>query len=349
MNSQSDFSSDALFDYLRDKLPHTQGKPSITRMTGGQSNPTYALSFSDGAHVHQYALRKKPPGQLLASAHAVEREYAVMRALASVNFPVPTMHHLCEDASIIGTPFFVMDFLDGRILYDPTLPNMQPKERAAIHDAANATIAQLHQVNYTSIGLESFGKTGNYMARQIDRWTKQYQASEQTPIHAMHRLIEWLPANMPTPGDEKISIVHGDYRIDNLVFAKDSATVIGVLDWELSTLGNPIADFAYHCMSWHIPAGGFRGLAGANLGELGIPDENEYIKRYCQRTGFDAESLKKDWPFYLAYNLFRVAAIIVGVAARAAQGNAASKDAAKVGTQAAPLAQLAWSIAQRSY
>jgi aminoglycoside phosphotransferase (APT) family kinase protein len=321
-------------------ISDASGVVELKRMSGGQSNPTYLLTIGD----RRFVLRKKPGGAILASAHAVEREFAVMKALGTVDFPVPKMHWLCEDVSILGTPFFVMQYLDGRIFFDPTLPDLSPNERAAIHDAANAAQAKLHKIDFAAIGLTDFGKTGNYMARQIERWSKQYMASEIDRIDAMHELMQWLPAN--TPASDEVSIVHGDYRLDNLVFAKDSATVIGVLDWELSTLGNPLADFAYHCMAWRIPArGGFRGLAGTDFAALGIPDENSYVRSYCERTGRDAQSFAKDWSFYMAYNLFRVAAIVVGVAKRAAQGNAASADAHNVGKQAEPLAKLALSIA----
>jgi aminoglycoside phosphotransferase (APT) family kinase protein len=340
--SHNDFSDDqlqALWSNLSKTLHSDFEEATIKRLTGGQSNPTYAIEASG----QKYALRKKPAGAILASAHAVEREFAVMKALAMAKFPVPKMLHLFEDASIIGTPFYVMEFLDGRIFYNPTLPGLSNQERSAIHDAANATQAALHQVDFKAIGLGEFGKTGNYMTRQIERWSKQYQASETQRIDAMHALMEWLPAN--TPASDEVSIVHGDYRLDNLVFAMDSPTVIGVLDWELSTLGNPLADFAYHCMAWHIPQGGFRGLAGTDFAGLGIPTEHEYVRRYCERTGRDAQSFAKDWSFYLAYNLFRAAAILVGVAKRASQGNAASSDAAAVGKQALPLSQLALKIA----
>ncbi|MEY3260996.1 MAG: hypothetical protein RLZZ620_47, partial [Pseudomonadota bacterium] len=247
----------------------------IESLVGGQSNPTYKIRCGSDYVV----LRKKPSGKLLPSAHAIEREYRVMSALASTAVPVPKMLALCEDESLIGTPFYLMSYLAGQVFHDQSLPQMSSIERGAIYDEMNRVLAAIHQLDYRQIGLESFGKPGNYFARQISRWSKQYLISETEPIEAMHRLIEWLPAHIPD--SEQSCIVHGDYRLDNMIFANDKPQVLAVLDWELSTLGHPLADFSYHCMSWHIPPGTFRGISGLDHVALGIPLESEYIKLYC--------------------------------------------------------------------
>jgi aminoglycoside phosphotransferase (APT) family kinase protein len=294
-------------------------------------------------------LRRKPPGTLLPSAHAVDREYRVITALAGSDVPVARTYLLCTDESVIGTMFYVMDYVDGRVLWDPQLPGMSPAERGAIFDEMNRVIAALHKVDYKAIGLEDFVRgparssttqqPGNYFARQIDRWSRQYKASETEKIEAMDRLMEWLPAHIP-PGDET-TIVHGDYRIDNMVFHATEPRVLAVLDWELSTLGHPMADFSYHMMSWRLSSTEFRGLRGADLAALGIPTEREYRDRYLARTGLDLPS-DKDWAFCLAYNMFRAAAIFQGVMARALAGNAASAQAVETGKRARPMAELGW-------
>jgi aminoglycoside phosphotransferase (APT) family kinase protein len=266
---------------------------------------------------------------------------------------------LCEDESVIGRAFYLMEHVDGRVLWDPALPGMTPAERGAIYDEMNRVIAALHAVDPSAVGLSDYGKPGNYFERQIGRWSKQYQASATQPIEAMDRLIEWLPANIPPAArdETQVSIVHGDYRLDNLIFHPVEPRILAVLDWELSTLGHPMADFSYHCMGWHIPPGFFRGIGGADLAALGIPDEAAYLHRYLDRRQARArpgqtlptpESLARDWPFYLAYNLFRIAAIVQGIAKRALEGTASSAAARETGASTRPLAELGWSFAQRA-
>src|SRR5436190_9847210 len=309
---------------------------AIEQFKGGQSNPTYRLTAADGK---KYVLRRKPPGKLLPSAHAVDREYRVTKALYEKQFPVARPHALCEDESVIGTAFYVMDYVEGRVLWDQGLPGMTKQERYAIWDELNRVIAKLHLFDYRALGLETFGRPGNYTERQIARWTKQYQASETEKIEAMDNLIAWLPKNIPA-GDES-TIVHGDYRLDNLIFHASEPKILAVLDWELSTVGHPLADFAYHCMSWHIPAGKFRGIEGLDLEELGIPTEQRYIDAYCRRTGREGVS-RSDWDFYMAYNLFRIAAILQGIAKRVVDGTAASEHARDAGGRAPLMAELGW-------
>jgi aminoglycoside phosphotransferase (APT) family kinase protein len=335
------FDTGALERYLRERVEGFSGPLAIEQFKGGQSNPTFRLT----AGGRRYVLRAKPApaAKLLPSAHAVDREYRVMTALARAGIPVPKTCCLCEDESVIGRAFFVMDYIEGRVLWDQSLPGMSRDQRAAIYDEMNRVIALLHRVDYEALGLADFGKPGNYFARQISRWSKQYQASETEAIDAMDRLIEWLPGNVP-PGDET-SIVHGDYRMDNLIFHPSEPRILAILDWELSTLGHPLADFSYHCMSWHIPPGQFRGIAGLDLAALGIPDEAEYVAAYCARTG---RATIEHWDFYLAYNLFRIAAILQGVMKRALDGTAASQQALDAGKRARPLADLGWKYAQKA-
>ncbi len=312
---------------------------AVTRFAGGQSNPSYRLDAASG----QYVLRKKPPGILLPSAHAVDREFRVMRALADTAVPVPRVFALCEDDGVIGSAFYVMEYLDGRIFWDQRLPEIaEPAERHAMFDSMNAVIAALHSVSYEAVGLGDFGRPGNYMGRQIARWSRQYRASETEPIAAMDRLIDWLPERLPPEG--AAAIVHGDYRMDNLVFHKTEPRVIGVLDWELSTIGDPIADFAYHVMCWRVTPELFRGLAGVDFAALGIPDEQQYVGLYCQRTGRTGGI--SAWEFYMVYSLFRIAAICQGIAKRAIDGTAAAADAKEHGAIARPLAEQAWALAQ---
>ena len=333
------FDTARLAQWMRDHVDESTHALEVVQFKGGQSNPTYLVM----AGKKRYALRRKPPGKLLPSAHAVEREYRVMTALANTDVPVPRTFGLCEDAEVIGTPFFLMDYVEGRVLWDPTLPGMMPAERGAYYDELNRVIAALHRVDVASVGLESYGKAGNYLARQIDRWSKQYRASETETMESMDRLIEWLPAHIPT-GDET-SIVHGDYRLDNVIFHPSEPRILAVLDWELSTLGHPLADFAYHCMSWRVPGGAAaRGMNGCDFAALGIPDESQYVGLYCERTGREGIA---NWEYYLAFNMFRLAAILQGITARALQGNAASTDAIEAGKRARPLADEAWRYAQR--
>lgn len=327
--------------YLADALPGWTGPLEVKQFQGGQSNPTYLL-VTPGK---RYVMRSKPGpvAKLLPSAHAVEREFRVMRALGSQGIPVPHVHVLCEDESVIGRAFFVMEHVDGRILWDQALPDATPAQRAAIYDEMNRVIAALHSVDIAAAGLADYGRAGNYFARQIGRWSKQYQASATETIEAMNQLIDWLPQHVP-PGEDT-AVVHGDYRLDNLIFHPQEPRIIAIIDWELSTLGHPLADFSYHCMSWRIPPGAFRGIAGLDHGALGIPTEEQYIARYCERTG---RSGIENWDFYLAYNLFRIAAILQGVYKRATEGIASSNNALDAGKRARGLAELGWQVAARA-
>ena len=326
--------------WMREHVDGSIRDLEVSQFKGGQSNPTYLV---DGGK-RRYALRRKPPGKLLPSAHAVDREYRVMKALASTDVPVPKMHALCEDPEVIGTPFFVCDFVEGRVLWDPTLPDLTNAQRVAHYDELNRVIAALHRVDYAAIGLGDYGKPGSYLARQVDRWTRQYHASETEKIEAMDNLIAWLPANLPA--GEDTSIVHGDYRIDNVIFHPTEPRILAVLDWELSTLGHPLADFAYHCMTWRMPEGAHgRGLAGADLPALGIPTEKEYVAMYCRRTG-RAEGIPH-FDYYVAFNMFRLAAILQGVKARALQGNAASAEAHAAGARTRAIAEEGWRQAEK--
>lgn len=324
---------DRLAAYLRQQLPGFGGPLAAEQFAGGQSNPTYLLTAGD----RRYVLRRKPPGVLLPSAHAVEREYRVIEALAHSGVPVPRVLLLCTDEAVIGSTFYLMAFVEGRSFWDPSLPGMTPEQRAAIYDEMNRVIATMHGVDYTAAGLTGFGRPGQYLKRQIERWTRQYRASETGRIDAMERLIEWLPAHVPAA--DETSLVHGDYRIDNLIFHPSEPRVLAVLDWELATLGHPLADFAYHCMTWRVSPEEFRGLKGHALDALGIPAEDAYVRAYCERTGRTA---LPDWDYYLAFNMFRMAAILQGILARAQQGSAASAQAAETGRRARPMAEAGW-------
>jgi aminoglycoside phosphotransferase (APT) family kinase protein len=308
----------------------------IEQFKGGQSNPTYRLTATDGK---RYALRRKPPGKLLPSAHAVDREFKVISALHKVGFPVARPHVLCEDESVIGTMFYVMDCVEGRVLWDPALPGMTREQRAAIWDEQNRVISLLHAIDFQKIGLADFGKPGNYIGRQVERWSKQYRASETQKIPAMDHLIDWLPKNIPP--EAGTTVVHGDFRLDNTIFHPSEPRILAVLDWELSTLGDPLADFAYHCMSWHIPPDKFRGMGGLDLKALGIPAEADYLNTYLERTRRAAID-PRVWDFYLAYNLFRIAAICQGIAKRVLDGTAASQHAQEAASKTVPLAELGW-------
>ena len=330
----------ALEAFLRENVEGFRGPLEVEQFKGGQSNPTFRLRTPG----RSYVMRRKPPGKLLPSAHAVDREYRVITALARTDVPVPRTYALCTDDSVVGTMFYVMDYVEGRVLWDPTLPGMSREERGAIYDEMNRVIAALHTVDYAAIGLADYGKPGNYFARQIDRWSKQYKASEMEPIEAMDRLIEWLPANIP--GDDQTSIVHGDYRLDNMIFHPNEARVLAVLDWELSTLGHPMADFAYNAMAWRLSPAEYRGLRGHDLGALGIPTEDQYVERYLRRTGRPRPSAR-DWEFYIVFNLFRAASIFQGVMARAMAGNASSAQAVETGKRARPTAQFAWGLVEK--
>ena len=338
----------ALERWLSANLDGFAGPLTIEKFPGGQSNPTYRLQTP----ARQYVMRAKPGpvAKLLPSAHAIEREFRVMRGLAHTAVPVAQMFVLCEDESVVGRAFYVMEHVQGRVLWEQSLPGMTPEQRRAHYLEMNRVLAELHKVDVAAAGLSDYGRPGNYFERQIGRWSKQYVASITQPIEEMDRLMEWLPANMPASARDEghVSIVHGDYRLDNLMFHPTEPRVIAVLDWELSTLGHPLADFSYHCMSWHIPASLGRGIAGLDLAALGIPDEDTYIRLYCERTGITTpEALRADWNFYLAYNMFRIAAILQGIAKRVEAGTASSAQAKASGDTARPMAQLAWSFAQR--
>ena len=326
--------------WMKSHVEGFDGELHVEKFKGGQSNPTFRLTAGE----RRYVMRRKPPGKLLPSAHAVDREYKVISALAGSDVPVARTYALCADESVIGTMFYIMDCVDGRILWDPALPGMMPAQRGAMFDEMNRVIAALHTVDYTAVGLADYGKPGSYFARQIDRWTKQYRASETETIEAMDKLIEWLPQNIPD-GDET-SIVHGDFRLDNTVFHPTEPRMLAVLDWELSTLGHPLADFAYHCMAWRLSPGQFRGLAGHDLAALGIPSEAEYVAAYCRRTGRPPID-PRDWEFCMAFNMFRLAGILQGIMARALQGNASSAEAIETGKRARPLAEEAWRQVER--
>lgn len=324
----------ALARYMRANVEGFSGALEVEQFKGGQSNPTFRLT----AGGKSYVMRRKPPGNLLPSAHAVDREYRVTTALAGSEVPVARTYCLCTDESVIGAMFYVMDCVEGRVLWDPQLPGMSSTGRGAIFDEMNRVIAALHRVDFRAVGLADYGKPGNYFARQVDRWSRQYRASETERIEAMELLIEWLPKNIP-PGDET-SIVHGDYRIDNMIFHPTEPRVLAVLDWELSTLGHPMADFSYHLMAWRLSSTEFRGLRGCDLAALGIPGEQAYIEAYLQRTAAANPPSAKVLGFCMAYNMFRAAAIFQGVMARAVGGNAASTQAMETGRRARPMAEL---------
>lgn len=347
---------DALRPWLSRHLPafgETAGALSASRVIGGQSNPTWILRAGDGGPGRAWVLRTKPgpTAELLPSAHAIEREFAVMRALAGTDVPVPTVHALCEDESVLGAAFYVMDFVDGRIFRDAALPGLSTLERAAIHDEANRVIAALHRADWRALGLGDFGRADAYFERMIARWSKQYRASVTQPIDAMERLIDWLPRHIPAAAREaEATLVHGDFRLENLIFHPHEPRVLAVLDWELSTLGHPLSDLAYHCMAWHHPPGVLQGFGGRDLAALGIPSERAYIEGYCRRTGrVGPQALTEvlqDWNFYLACNLFRLSAILQGIARRAEDGTAAHPSAVAIGAMATPVAERGWSLAQ---
>ncbi len=335
------FDEEALAGYLASRLKGFEGNLTVHQFGQGQSNPTFLLGSGD----RQWVLRKKPPGKLLPSAHAVDREYRIIKALENTDVPVPEACLLCEDDTIIGTAFYVMKRAEGRIFRDPAVPEVSSaEERGAIFDAMNETLVKLHQVDWKALGLEDFGKSGNYMARQVSRWTKQYEASKTDEIESMESLIRWLSDNIPD--DETTTIVHGDYRLENMVIHPTEPRVVAILDWELCTLGHPLADLAYNCMLYHIPAGSGTnlGYAGLDLKALGIPSEEEYVSAYCRRTG---RSEIPNWGFYLAFSIFRVAAIVQGVYKRGLDGIASSAKAESFGIYVRYLSDIGWQIASR--
>ena len=327
---------ESLGNYLSEHIPGFSGELTAEKFPGGQSNPTFKLTAGD----RSYVLRRKPPGELLKSAHAVDREYRVISALQDTDVPVPRTYALCEDDSVIGSMFYVMEYMEGRILWDPLLEEAADNaERSAIYDAMNLTMAALHNVNVEDVGLSDYGRPGNYFERQLARWTKQYKASETQHIEAMETLITWLNDKMPED-DGAVSLVHGDYRLDNMMFHPEEPRVIALLDWELSTLGHPLADLANQCMAWMLPrdGDGIKGLAGVDRAALGIPSDEEYIARYCERTGRDSI---QNWNFYTTFSLFRLAAILQGIVKRAQIGTASSAEADSRGAMVVPLANMA--------
>jgi aminoglycoside phosphotransferase (APT) family kinase protein len=325
-------------DYLRRQGLGDGGDVQLRPLTGGQSNPTYVLTCG----AWQCVLRTKPPGPLLPSAHAIDREYRVMRALHGSAVPVPRMLAYCDDLSVAGRDFYLMELVEGRVFVDQSLPSLQPAQRGALYDEMNRVVAALHVMDYRAVGLESYGKPGSYFSRQIARWSRQCQTSSLPVSAEMRSLMDWLPRHIPA--DDETTLVHGDFRMDNLVFHPTEPRVLAVLDWELSTLGHPMADFAYHCMAWRIPATLWRGVGGLDLQALGIPSEADYLRAYARRTG---RHPGEHWEFYMAYNLFRMAAILYGIGERAVQGTAASADAIETARKAAPLAEIGWRCAQR--
>lgn len=332
------FDESLLAQYLARHMSGVQGALHVHQFEGGQSNPTFLLESGS----ERWVMRKKPPGELVPSAHAVDREFRVISALAGSDVPVPRVHHLCEDAQVIGTPFYVMEYVEGRICREVALPEFTPAERASILDSMNRVIAALHQVDIDAVGLGNFGKTGGYIERQVARWIRQYEASKTEEVPAMNALMAWLPDHIP--GDDRTSIVHGDFRLENVVLHPEEPRLLAVLDWELCTLGHPYADFAYNCMPFHMAPGEQGSLGGLDLEGLGFPAESEYVAAYARRTG--REHIP-DWPFYMVFSMFRLAAIAQGVYMRGLQGNAASEEALERGARAKSLAVRSWEIAQR--
>jgi aminoglycoside phosphotransferase (APT) family kinase protein len=329
--------------YLMQHVTGFAGPLAVNQFKGGQSNPTYLLTTP----ARRYVLRRKPPGKLLPSAHAVDREFRVISALHGQNFPVADPVIYCADDGVVGTPFYVMGYADGRVIWEPDMPGVSAEERAAVYDAMNATLARLHTFDPAKIGLADFGRGQNYVARQIERWSKQYRASLTQPIKEMDALMRWLPEHLPPPAP--VRLVHGDYRLDNIVLERNRPKLLAVLDWELSTLGDPLADFSYHLMGWQMPrseTGADTGsLVGLDLRALGIPSMSEYVDAYAARTGLDPRA---HLPVYLAYNFFRLAAIVQGIVGRVRDGTATSEYAAARAVMVRPLAEKAWEFAQRA-
>ena len=340
--AQHAFDTVRLAAWMQANIEGFSGPIELRQFAGGQSNPTFLVQSSD----HRYVLRRKPPGKLLPSAHAVDREYRVIKALAKTEVPVAKAYALCEDPAVIGAAFYVMDYVEGRLFWDAALPEVAPAERRAIYVEMTRVIAALHSVDYAALGLGDYGKPGRYIERQVVRWTQQYRASETETIDAMERLIEWLPGHIPT--DEETGIVHGDFRLDNAIFHPHEPRILAVLDWELSTLGHPLVDLAYLCTRYHLSAEQFRGLAGLDCAALQIPGEAECVADYCRRRG-RAPVAPRDWTYYLAFNMFRLTGILQGVLARALQGNASSATALEAGRRARPLAEQAWALVRRTF
>jgi aminoglycoside phosphotransferase (APT) family kinase protein len=337
------FAEAPLADYLAQQIDDFARPLTIRQFRGGQSNPTYELTTPN----RKYVLRRKPPGKLLPSAHAVDREYRIIAALYPTGFPVAKPYVLCEDESVIGTAFYVMACVEGRIFWGPLMPGVSPRERFAVYDAMNATLARLHMLDYEKLGLGDFGKPGNYIGRQIARWTKQYLASETEPIPEMNRLIDWLPKHLPQ--EERSTAVHGDFRLDNMILHPTRPEILAVLDWELSTIGDPMADFTYHLMQWQMPpdisTSGAGSLLDVDVTSLGIPEMDAYVAMYCRRTG---RAGIPNLEYYAAYNFFRLAGILQGIVGRVRDGTAANENAAQSAAAVRPLAQRGWYFAQRA-
>ena len=340
--AQHAFDTVRLAAWMQTNIEGFSGPIELRQFAGGQSNPTFLVQSAD----HRYVLRRKPPGKLLPSAHAVDREYRVIKALENTEVPVARAYALCEDSTVIGTAFYVMDYVEGRLFWDAALPEVAPAERRAIYEEMTRVIAALHSVDYAALGLGDYGKPGRYIERQVARWTQQYRASETETVDAMERLIEWLPEHIPA--GEETGIVHGDFRLDNAIFHPREPRILAVLDWELSTLGHPLVDLAYLCTRYHLSAEQFRGLAGLDCAALQIPSEAECVADYCRRRGRTPVA-PRDWTYYLAFNMFRLSGILQGVLARALQGNASSATALEAGRRARPLAEQAWALVRRTF
>jgi aminoglycoside phosphotransferase (APT) family kinase protein len=326
--------------YMARHVQGFRGRLTVQQFLGGQSNPTYLLS----AGAARYVMRRKPPGKLLPSAHAVEREFRVISALAGTGVPVPRAHALCEDPEVVGTPFYIMEYVAGRIMSDPALPDLTPDERSRIYDHMGEVLARLHTLDGQALGLGDFGRPGNYYARQIHRWTAQYRASETETIEAMEHLIQWLPAHIPA--DDRTTVVHGDFRLGNTIVHPTEPRLVAVLDWELSTLGHPLADLAYNCLPYRLSPVEFDGFFGEDLAKLGIPSEEEYLAAYCRRTGRDSIP---DWDFYIAFAMFRLAAIAQGIMGRVIAGTANAPNARQRGARARPLAARGWALVRERF
>jgi aminoglycoside phosphotransferase (APT) family kinase protein len=340
--AQHTFDTARLAEWMRAHIEGFSSPIDVQQFAGGQSNPTFLVQSPD----RRYVLRRKPPGKLLPSAHAVDREFRVLTALKDTNVPVARVHALCEDPDVIGSAFYVMDYVEGRIFWDALLPEVAEPGRRAIYGEMVRVLAALHSVDYAAVGLADFGKPGHYVERQVSRWTQQYRGSETEKIDAMERLMEWLPKHIPA--DEQTSIVHGDFRLDNTIFHPSEPRILAVLDWELSTLGHPLVDFAYFCIRYHLPVAEFRGLGGVDAKSFGIPTEAECVADYCRLRGITPVS-PKDWTYYQAFCMFRLAGILQGVLARAIQGNASSATALQAGRRTRPLAEMGWRLVQQSF
>ena len=339
---QHAFDTARLAAWMQAHIDGFAGPIEVSQFAGGQSNPTFLVQSA----THRYVLRRKPPGKLLPSAHAVDREYRVITALANSQVPVAKAYALCEDTSVIGTAFYVMDYVEGRLFWNAALPEVTPPDRRAIYEEMTRVIAALHTVDYAAAGLADYGKAGHYVERQVSRWTQQYRAAQTETIDAMERLIEWLPQHIPD--DEETCIVHGDFRLDNAIFHPSEPKILAVLDWELSTLGHPLVDLAYFCMRYHLSADQFLGLAGLDVAALEIPGEAECVADYCRRRGRPPVA-PREWTYYLAFNMFRLTGILQGVLARAIQGNASSATALEAGRRARPLAEQGWALVRQAF